>query len=149
MAVYNHGSTANGGTTGAANTPTTLWSAPNLAGGTVGNDDPLRVRLDASLNGGTTGSVWVEVNGVEVFRETIAVAGSRLFADIEVWRTGSTTGDATANEGVFQPPSSNNFGAIAPRSITGLAWGSSQTIVVRGQSDAAGGLKLNRAGIAK
>ena len=120
---------------------TTLWSK-TLGAGAVDSGDAMRLRADAETVAGWGADAWVTLNGQTL--TTIASfygVGQTSEIDIEVWRTGTTTGTVIGSvvfNGVWCP--------IPASDVTGLAWTSGQTLAIVGVADVANGLVLMRAG---
>ena len=135
------GSTATSSATAVPNTPRLLWS-DTIGGGAVSDENALGLHLEAGGYGTQTGEVWATLNGQEVFRETVG-GETTLVADLDVWRNTPSTADVSGFEAI-----DGISGQIADRAVTGgLAWGSSQTLAIYGQSSATGGILLRRAGV--
>jgi hypothetical protein len=136
-------------TTSAVSVPTTeatLWSE-NIAGGVIPVGDALRVRM-----GGTADGAWnysavlnLELNG-QWLAPFCANGGETGWTDVTVWRTGTTTGWVEYQFHIYPPPETGPP-PIGSYEVTGLNWGSSQTLAVKGYRSEFVTATLDRVGV--
>ncbi len=122
----------------ATNQWTTLWEC-NVPAGSVNDQDALQLVADFAAAGGAgTANCRVTLNG-KVAAEFESIGSLSLY----IWRSGSTAGNASG--WLKQGQSSEDFAAP----LTGLAWGSGQSLRIEGYSDVLRGCYLLRAGVAR
>lgn len=139
--IFNHYGTTTPASTGAANTDTTLLSRP-LAGGAV--DDGNAFQLRAEFVG--AGLVRVRFGGVDVFLPGWDTGPSNAVYVFDVWRVGRYDALVRAS---YCDMTTAEWKGLGRYPVAGIDWQSQQTIEIVGKSATAGGLTLERAGIAK
>lgn len=122
-------------------TPDTYWTQ-TISGGVIGLHDALRVRVSGEMESGKSwsdgGNAWLELNGQELNAVLCLRAAEFGWIDVTITRTGTTTATVETLFYVDGVP-------LAPLNrweATGLSWGSSQTLAVKGYADGTGGALL-------
>lgn len=143
--IFNHYGTTTAAPTGAANADTTLLSR-TLSAGAVDDGNALRLRCE--FDG--TGTVSLFVNGQDLLHYARSVDGAVQVLDLVIWRVGRYGALVMVDYvdmGGVEASRWRLEGRYAH--TTGFDWQAQQSIEVVGRSSTAGGLTLERAGIAK
>ena len=121
----------------------TLWS-DNILGGAISDDNALRVRIDAHVDGVVSGcNLQVKLNGVTVFSVDCG-SYMEIVGDFEVWREGTTGGTSVGSVVI-----GGDWCPLPPSPLSGLAWASGQTLAVVGHASVNGALVVDRVGYQK
>lgn len=136
-------------TTGAANTPTTLFSR-NIAAGGLNDGNCMRLRCEFDRTGpNTTASVEFRLGSTDLLLgANWAIASPDYSMEVEIWRVGRYAALVRPSfSDAFNGPQWELGGRFSVTS--GIDWQTGQVLSVIGTASVANGLELSRAGLMK